>query len=316
MKKLAFVIPYYKIMFFEKTLESLYKQTNKNFIVYISDDNSPNNPKKIIDKYQNKINIVYKKFSQNLGKKNLVHHWNRSLSLLQDEEWVCVLPDDDIISENFVEEFYSNLSLIKKTNIKVIRSSLYFLEGKNHIIKKIDKNIKIIENIYNFYLKLLKGETGSSLGENIFDVKKLREIGGFIDFPKGWGSDHATILKVAEKGKILTLKNSKFYFRMSGINISSQKDDGKLKLEARLLFAEWLKKNQGIFNKNLNSEFCRYFIFKAEYYILNEWKFNFKLLINLYKLHKVCGNKNFKSLLNTIKFSVRNFRNLKNNYLI
>jgi len=304
---LAFIIPYYKINFFNKTLESLANQTNKNFIVYVSDDNSPNSPEQIINKYKNIINIKYKKFKENFGKENLVYHWNRSLSLLQDEEWVCVLPDDDVISENFVEDFYNNLSLIKKNNIKVIRSSLYIIDEKDNVIKKVDKNIKSIENVYDFYLKLLKGETGSSLGENIFDVKRLREIGGFINFPKGWGSDHATILKMAEKSKILTLKNSKFYFRMSGVNISSQRDDGELKMEARLLFAKWLKENQGIFNENLDGEFCKYFIYKAEYYILNEWKFNFKLLKSLYELHQVCGKEKFKSLLNTIKFLLKNY---------
>ena len=44
---LAIVIPYYKIIFFEKTLESLAQQTDKRFRVYIGDDASPDSPEKL-----------------------------------------------------------------------------------------------------------------------------------------------------------------------------------------------------------------------------------------------------------------------------
>ena len=49
---LAIVIPYYKIIFFEKTLESLAKQTDKRFHVYIGDDGSPNAPLELLKKYE------------------------------------------------------------------------------------------------------------------------------------------------------------------------------------------------------------------------------------------------------------------------
>jgi hypothetical protein len=35
---LAIVIPYYKRTFFEETLQSLAKQTDKRFVVYVGDD--------------------------------------------------------------------------------------------------------------------------------------------------------------------------------------------------------------------------------------------------------------------------------------
>lgn len=40
---LAIIIPYYKLRFFEATLESLANQTDKRFKVYIGDDASPEN---------------------------------------------------------------------------------------------------------------------------------------------------------------------------------------------------------------------------------------------------------------------------------
>lgn len=38
---LAIVIPYYKLTFFEETLQSLANQSDKRFKVYIGDDASP-----------------------------------------------------------------------------------------------------------------------------------------------------------------------------------------------------------------------------------------------------------------------------------
>ena len=41
---LAIVIPYYKLTFFEATLQSLADQTDKRFMVYIGDDASLESP--------------------------------------------------------------------------------------------------------------------------------------------------------------------------------------------------------------------------------------------------------------------------------
>ncbi|WP_435524102.1 glycosyltransferase family 2 protein [Chryseobacterium indoltheticum] len=111
MNKLAFVIPYYKIDFFEETLQSLEEQTNKNFSVYVGNDNSPNDPIDIIKKYGS-LNITYKNFETNLGAKDLEGQWIRCIDLSKDEEWICILGDDDCPKKNFVEEFYKILPTV------------------------------------------------------------------------------------------------------------------------------------------------------------------------------------------------------------
>ena len=103
---LAIVIPYYKINYFDETLKSLSNQTDKRFKVYIGNDASENDPEEIIEKYSSTLNLVYKKFNDNLGSISLVQQWNRCLELLEDEEWVMILGDDDVLNENFVEQFY------------------------------------------------------------------------------------------------------------------------------------------------------------------------------------------------------------------
>ena len=59
---LAIVIPYYKKTFFRETMESIAAQTCKDFVLYIGDDASPENPKEILEEYKDKIQIVYHRF--------------------------------------------------------------------------------------------------------------------------------------------------------------------------------------------------------------------------------------------------------------
>ena len=79
--KLAIVIPYYKLTYFEATLKSLVNQTNKNFSVYIGNDNSPEDPQDLIDKYS-EIITSYKKFETNLGGEFLTKQWERCIDTM------------------------------------------------------------------------------------------------------------------------------------------------------------------------------------------------------------------------------------------
>lgn len=72
-KKLAIVIPAYKGRFLKETLDSIAVQAHKDeFVLYIGDDASPERLDKIVESYQNKVNLVYHRFSENMGGKDLV----------------------------------------------------------------------------------------------------------------------------------------------------------------------------------------------------------------------------------------------------
>ena len=62
-KKLAIVIPAYKGRFLKETLDSIAVQAHKDeFVLYIGDDASPERLDKIVESYQNKVNLVYHRF--------------------------------------------------------------------------------------------------------------------------------------------------------------------------------------------------------------------------------------------------------------
>lgn len=57
---MAIVIPAYKGRFLKETLDSIAVQAHKDeFVLYIGDDASPERLDKIVESYQNKVNLVY-----------------------------------------------------------------------------------------------------------------------------------------------------------------------------------------------------------------------------------------------------------------
>ena len=179
--QIAIVIPFFKINFFEQTLEALSGQSNKLFTVYIGNDASPDDPLEIIQKYSNIIKIRYFKFDQNLGAKSLSKQWGRSLDLVELEEWVILLGDDDILGENCIAEFYTNLNVINAEAIDVIRFATLAINSQGKPISEVHWH-PVIENSVNFLFRKINGPARSSISEHIFKISTVKKF-GFRDFP-------------------------------------------------------------------------------------------------------------------------------------
>jgi glycosyltransferase involved in cell wall biosynthesis len=235
---LAIIIPYYKLTFFEKTLESLANQTDKRFKVYIGDDASPEDLTALLENYQSKFNFVYHRFERNLGAKSLVQQWHRCISHIQDEEWLVVLGDDDVLENNFVDTFYENLKEIDALKINVIRYATVVINEQGEEISNVHIHPKL-ETSPDFLMRKLKGGTRSSLSEFIFrriDFDRVK----FKDLPLAWYSDYLAVLEVSNFSWMFTINNSLVYFRHSGLNITSKNDNLKTKNIATFGFYYYL----------------------------------------------------------------------------
>ena len=111
---LAIIIPYYKLTFFEATLQSLAYQTDKRFKVYIGDDASPEDCNYLISEFKGYFDFFYLRFETNLGSISLTEQWERCISLSGGEEWIMILGDDDVLGENVMEEFYKDESNVEQ----------------------------------------------------------------------------------------------------------------------------------------------------------------------------------------------------------
>ena len=246
---LAIVIPYYKLTFFEASLQSLDNQTDKRFKVYIGDDTSSENPVNLLEKYKGKFDFVYHRFEENLGGVSLVKQWERCIALSGDEEWVMILGDDDVLGENVVEAFYENLQEIDVEKITVVRYATHKINEFGNSISGVYHHPKM-EASADFLFR----KTRSSLSEYVFLKEKILRI-GFKDFPLAWFSDVLAVLEFSEFGNIFTINKAIVYVRISSLSISGNQENLKLKSKATFDFYYFLLvQKSSYFNENQRSE--------------------------------------------------------------
>ncbi len=220
---LAIVVPYFKLPFFEATLKSLANQTDKRFKVYIGDDASPENPSVLLEKYKPQLDFNYQQFDNNLGSVSLVKQWERCMTMVQEEEWIMILCDDDVLGENVVAEFYASVNEVSQQNINVIRYATQVINQYSEVISGIYQHPKLEKSIA-FLFRKINGGTRSSLSEFVFRKSVLQEI-KFKDLPLAWYSDYLAVLECTFFEYIYTINNALVFFRLSEINITSKKDD-------------------------------------------------------------------------------------------
>lgn len=235
--KLAIIIPYYKLTFFEKTLNSLASQTNKNFKVYIGDDASPSNLEMILKKYEGKFDFYYHRFANNLGGTSLPKQWERCIELSNDEEWLMILGDDDWMSETVVEEFYKNLSLINK-KYNLIRFATKVFNVNNNTITDTYKH-PVNEKYSDTYIKKMRGLSRSSLSEYIFKRQVYKKY-GFKEYPLAWNSDDRAWFDFSESKPVHTINDALLFISISNESITGKADNIKEKNKSELEFYSYL----------------------------------------------------------------------------
>ena len=214
---LAIIIPYYKIDFFEETLKSVAAQSEKRFVLHIGNDASLNDPTPLMEKYFPERNYFYYAYKENVGRENLALHWKRILDNVT-EEWFQILGDDDVLSKNFVQEFYAVLPEVRKKNINIIKTGLLWIDEKNNVIENNVYEFNIIA-AQELFIKKYRGEIRSSLSENIYKTKLAKKY-KFEQLPLAWGTDDLSLLSFSENGFIQYIAKPLLYIRVSQQSIS------------------------------------------------------------------------------------------------
>lgn len=238
-KKLAIVIPAYKIEFFEDTLKSFSHQTCKDFTVYIGDDCSKDDFRSLVDRYRDCIDIVYHRFESNLGGQDLVAHWKRCIELTQDEPWLWLFSDDDCLDNNCVESFFKELRSTDNP-FDIYHFNVDIINQVGVVLRKTTSYPDIIL-CDDFYRKKELGKINSFVVEYIFSREIYKKVDGFQSFDLAWGSDIATWIKIGYEKGIKTISNARVQWRQSDKNITPNVNNKMLerKLQANLNFLQW-----------------------------------------------------------------------------
>ncbi len=218
MPKLTIIIPYYKISFFKETLQSLEQQTCKDFNLFIGNDASPENPENLIKETLKTTDFIYKEYTDNVGSQNLVKQWERCIQDCGITEWFQILGDDDIISDNFVAEFYKNLPEIEQNKSNVIKFSQRWIDENGQPFKEYSVQPKLITALENWKEKYIMGQR-SSLSEHIFRKSAYEKV-KFRHFPLAWGTDDLAVFEISGTAPVYFISDAKVEVRISSQSIS------------------------------------------------------------------------------------------------
>ena len=251
---IAIVIPAYKSDFFEEALESVIHQTDKNYHIYIGNDDSKDDKiESIIESFGNLPNLTYKRFENNLGQTSLPLHWNRCLEMVQNEKWIWLFSDDDVMDEDCIRNFRYTQSL--DHSIKLFRfNTIKFCDEILLKENKFPDRLSVVD-----FMKIKLGYIQESyVIEYIFDRALLDVIGKFPDLPLGWCSDDLFWIKAGMHTDIVTIPDALVYWRYSNQNISGMgntADTAYKKMQSCCSFMHELN-DLNIFSLDKDLEIC------------------------------------------------------------
>ncbi len=243
MKPLAIVIPAYKARFLGRTLHLIAEQSCHDFTLYVGDDNSPEELKPIVEEYADKIDIVYHRFEENMGGRDLTGHWERCIAL-SHEPLVWLFSDDDVMPRDGVERVLRAYHEHNDcANRLFMRLPLVVVNEEEQIIHRNPPFEAPRISGYDFLLDKLSGRISSAAVEYIFSRDVLEAAGGgFVKFPVAWCSDDASWAKFANyTDGIISLSGEAVGWRNAqGSNISNSTKYDKEKLDATAQFIRWI----------------------------------------------------------------------------
>ena len=204
-------------------IEELLKQSFKDYVLIISDNNSTDNTGKICESMSKKDNRIV--FFQQDKNKGPFWNFNFLLQKAQTDYFVMITPDD-ILSKNFLE---SNINILEKC--KELVGSIGECSLFNRIIDSNSHKfeINILNNSRKYqYVHPVKGELKEKIrfyldfqmGSQFYSIFRTKDI-KFANFYRNkanygmWQSDFAAILKILKRGNLHVDLESFFYKEVS-----------------------------------------------------------------------------------------------------
>lgn len=276
-------LPVVKANYLKDSIESCLIQTHENIEVIIQNNAKHPNIKTEIRDLVSQYSDPRIKYFETEEQLPMVQNWNSTLEKAKGE-YFSILCDDDFWEPTFLEEMMK-LSF-EFTNSNLFHSRIAIVNEKEKIIK-LSSTCPSYEDGIDFIFHRVDGSRITYLSDFVTKTKALKELGGFVDFPDGWGSDTFTWFKIALNGGVAYTSKILFNYRISEINVTNSK---RLKFKYLALDLHYRMLNQIITNISFGTD--RYstackegLIEKISNYIPENRKIIFfNLLIKKYKL--------------------------------
>lgn len=236
--KFSIAIPAYKSQYLKEAIDSVLSQTYDNFELILLNDSSPYNIDAIIEPYLKDNRILYVKNEYNVGALNVVDNWNKCLELSKGDYFIC-MGDDDKLDSHCLEGYCEYINKYPTFDLFHVQTEMI---DENSQFYSLQESRPEVESVYSMAWHRLTRKRDQYIGDFLFRIDKLREMGGFYKLPLAWGSDDITTYKCAMQAGIVNIPKVLFQYRVNRYTISNSGNCSD-KLRAIKEEKEWYRNN-------------------------------------------------------------------------
>ena len=228
-------IPAYKSAFLAEAIRSAISQDYTHIEVIVVDDCSPDDIAGVVCGFADP-RIIYTRNAENLGKRSIVHNWNRCLELASGDFFV-LLCDDDLLLPNMVS---SMLALAQNhPDCGMFHASRNILHTSGEQAK--DEQWPQEESAEEFIKHKFAGKRKHTITEFFYKTDYIRGE-KYAVYPVGFYSDDVTILKLCmRQGKMISSSEALVVFRESDIHITGNDKYIEGKIQAFVQYYQYLQ---------------------------------------------------------------------------
>lgn len=193
-------------------ITSALSQTYSNIEVIVSDNHSTDKTAEVVSQFKDE-RLVYVQQKKNIGPNNNFNYLvNRA-----NGEYFILLPDDDLIDEDFVETCVKEKP--KDKDVGIIHTGVRLIDGTGRIMRENPVKTKC-NNFLDFVNGWFDGKFALYLCSTLFHTKTLQSIGGF-NSPSNLFQDVVAEMVVASKLGTCQVASVKASFRRHDANLGS-----------------------------------------------------------------------------------------------
>ena len=210
-----------------QTIDSVLKQSYKNFEIIVSDNCSSDNTGALVAGYHDK-RIVYFRQIENLG---MVGNWNFCLQQATGE-FFLLLSDDDLLEQDAIERL---LSVFSDEAVVLSYSPVSYIDKDGVPMPGISMRSPLAESGSDFITSALSGKRVVFPAAAIYRTRIALQLGGYP--PIGTATDLALHLMVAMRGQVVHNPRPLVRYRMHSQSLSSTKQA----IESQENLVKWCK---------------------------------------------------------------------------
>lgn len=218
MEKLVSVsIPIIKTEFLKKSIKSCLLQSYSNYELIILNNAKEKETRTNIREIVNSFDDNRIKYHENEEQIPMISNWNKCVNLSKGE-YLSILCDDDLWHKDFLTDL---ITLAKKyPDVNVLHCKTAIVNPEDEILKVTEESPEH-QTVLNFIYSRISDFNNFFLSDFLLKTQPLKDIGGFISLPSGWGSDDVTYYNLSKETGVAFSKKLHFYYRDSPLSVTN-----------------------------------------------------------------------------------------------